>query len=74
MNTDITPPLLTDWPQEAEHIDALASTGQTVAVDPDIADQMGAFEENALSDEDVQMSLLSVDPVTGQVQENGDLL
>lgn len=74
MNTDITPPLFTDWPKEAEHIDSLASTGQTVAVDPDIAEQMGAFEENALSDDDAQMSLISVDPVTGQVQENEGLL
>ena len=72
MNTDITPPLLTNLLQEAEHIDALASTGQTVAVDPDIADQMGAFEETALSDDDAQMSLLNIDPDSGELAREED--
>lgn len=72
MNTDIPPPLLTNLRQEAEHIDALASTGQAVAVDPDIADQMGAFEETALSDDDAQMSLLNIDPDSGELAREED--
>lgn len=35
-----------------DRISALASAGLPVAVDPDIADEMGAFDEDALSPKD----------------------
>jgi hypothetical protein len=38
----------------AERIGELVGAGMVVAVDPDIADLMGAFEETALSPEDAR--------------------
>lgn len=52
----------------ATQIADIASAGMPVAVDPDDADMMGAFEENALSAEDALDSRF--DDVAGD--EGGD--
>jgi len=41
-------------------VEELTSTGVTSAVDPDIADHMGAMEDSALNDDAAQLSLLDV--------------
>ena len=43
--------------EEARTIDALSAAGVPLSVDPDVADEMGAFEEDALAFEDAQDSL-----------------
>lgn len=52
--------------QLSQEIDRLAGKGEPVAVDPELADHMGAFEESALSDEDALDSI----EVIGEVEYN----
>ncbi|NVK20547.1 MAG: hypothetical protein HWE30_17785 [Methylocystaceae bacterium] len=51
----------------AEETDRLAGKGDPVAVDPEVADHMGAFKEEALSPEDALESI----EITGEVDYNG---
>lgn len=57
---------------ETEMIARMASMGIITAMDPDIAEHMGAFEENALSAEDAEDSRFDVDPDTGIVLNDLD--
>ncbi len=50
--TKLTPEEITK--QEAEQVSKLMTIGVVVDVDPDTADEMGAFEETALSAEDAE--------------------
>jgi hypothetical protein len=51
----------------AQETDRLAGKGEPVAVDPEVADYMGAFEEDAISAEDALDSI----EVNGEVDYNG---
>lgn len=53
--------------QAATQIDALATQGLSVSVDPDVAELMGAIQEPALSTTDAKESMFSVDMETGVV-------
>ncbi|WP_299377359.1 hypothetical protein [uncultured Kiloniella sp.] len=53
--------------QAADQIDALATQGLSVDVDPDVAELMGAIQETALSTFDAEQSIHSVDLETGIV-------
>ena len=50
--TKLTPEEITK--QETEQVSKLATAGVVVEVDPDTADEMGAFEETALTAEDAE--------------------
>ncbi len=53
--------------QASKQIDQLASQGLVMDVDPDVADFMASFDEDALSSEDAEESIYSVDLNTGIV-------
>lgn len=53
--------------QASKQIDDLASQGLVMDVDPDVADFMASFDEDALSSEDAEESIYSVDFETGIV-------
>lgn len=57
---------------ETQMIARAAAFGLPVDVDPDMADHMGAFQEDALEIEDALETRLDVDPDTGIVLDDGE--
>ncbi len=57
--------------EEITEIDSQVSLGATVPVDPDVAEEMGAFDETALDDTEAQLSFLVIDRKTNELLEKG---
>lgn len=57
---------------ETETIERSTKSGEPADVDPDTADRMGAFEEDALDETDADDSRFDVDPETGVVLDDPD--
>ena len=59
---------------EIDQVARAALMGLPVDVDPDVADFMGAFEEDAIDADEAEGSSFDVDPQTGLIIEAPDTI